>query len=176
MSVNSLPTRIQNDEIVPIPLERESYFYRHSTVKFTFELKNVDNIIIKHSACGMLFLSDKRLMFISDDLNEKFQTFHIKLADIVSSVRSASINFFRNNNNVFSVTNKLRNGAVVNMAIEYDPEDQEDKRIFEDYYGMLITWTSKIPPVTAKNKYFSFKKQTPDQFEQYEPPPPPYST
>ncbi|RHZ44691.1 hypothetical protein Glove_712g26 [Diversispora epigaea] len=171
MSINSLPTRIQDEEIVPIPLEHESYFYRHSPVKFTFELNN----IIKHSATGMIFLTDKRLMFISEDLNEKFQTFYIKLADIVSSVRSVNMNFF-GNNNVFSVTNKLRNGDAIKMSIEYDPVDTEDKRIFEDYYGMLITWTSKVPPVTAKNKNFSFKKSNPsDQYEQYESPPP-YST
>ncbi|CAG8677035.1 8028_t:CDS:1 [Acaulospora morrowiae] len=145
MSVNSLPTRIHNDEIEPDPMEDESYFYRHYPVKFSVEIKNAKNTITKYSPCGMVFITDKRIMFIAEEPtpDDSFETFHIFLEDVVSSVRRVN-KYFRKN--VFSVTITLRTGVIINMDIVYDMEDIEDKRIFEDYYGMLVTWAARTVP------------------------------
>ncbi|CAG8572620.1 16456_t:CDS:1 [Acaulospora morrowiae] len=144
MSVNSLTTRFYNDEKEPDPMEGESYFYRHYPVKFSVEIKNAKNATTKHSAYGMVFITDKRIMFIAEEPTpDGFDTFHIFLGDVVSSVRQIN-KYFRKN--VFSVTITLRTGVIINMDIAYDLEDIEDKRIFEDYYGMLVTWAARTVP------------------------------
>ncbi|CAG8636203.1 3749_t:CDS:2 [Acaulospora colombiana] len=117
MSVNSLPTRIRDDEKVPVPIENESYFYQHSPVKFSVEIKEKKNKNAprRYTAYGMVFITDKRLMFVTEEPTSD------------------------------------GNGTIINMAITYDLEDLEDKRIFEDYYGMLITWATKMVPEKYKN-------------------------
>ncbi|CAG8554770.1 hypothetical protein C2G38_2031734 [Gigaspora rosea] len=143
MNINSLPIRIRNGHKFPIPLENESYYHRHQPVEFSFKLKNSST----YSATGMIFLTDKRFIFIAYEPGQgELESFYFMLADIVSSVVSKSLfsNFF--NHNTLSLDIALKEKNSFTMSITYDYEDIEQKGIFMDYYGMLLSWATKNKP------------------------------
>ncbi|KAF0342379.1 hypothetical protein F8M41_016151 [Gigaspora margarita] len=142
MYINSLPIRIRNGHKFPIPLEHESYYHRHQPVEFSFKLKNTS---MTNSATGMIFLTDKRFIFIAYEPGE-LESFYFMLADIVSSVASKCLfsNVF--NHNTLSLDISLKDKKSFTMSITYDYEDIEQKGIFMDYYGMLLSWATKNKP------------------------------
>ncbi|CAG8694430.1 14447_t:CDS:1 [Dentiscutata erythropus] len=140
MYINTLPIRIRNGHKFPIPLENESYYHRHQPVEFSIKLKNPS---LMHSAPGMIFLTDQRFIFIAyEPSSDGFESFYILLSDISSSVTSKSIfnNFF--NHNTLSLDVTLKDKKSFTMSITYDYEDIEQKGIFMDYYGMMLSWAT----------------------------------
>ncbi len=137
MSINSLETRIKENEKSPIPLEGESYYYRHQPIKFRAEVEGIP--IKKYSETGKIFFTDKRLMFIAQNPspNDDFETFHVMLGDIISSIISTRI--FKKN--TFSIRITLRGGTVIVMSLGFKKKDLVAKKTFEDYYAMLLTRT-----------------------------------
>ncbi|CAI2163183.1 1592_t:CDS:1 [Funneliformis geosporum] len=136
MYINSLETRYKEHERIPIPLEGESYFYRHQPVKFRVEVEGTP--IKQYLETGKIFLTDKRLMFISQlstSIDDNFETFHVMLEDVNSSIISSPRIFKRN---TFTVRITLRNGVVFIMSLGYQRKDLEAKKVFQDYYGMLL--------------------------------------
>ncbi|CAG8437879.1 7992_t:CDS:1 [Funneliformis caledonium] len=136
MYINSLETRYKEHERSPIPLEGESYFYRHQPVKFRVEVEGTPKK--QYSETGKIFLTDKRLMFIAQipsSIDGNFETFHVMLDDVNSSIISSHRIFKRN---TFTVRITLRNGEVFIMSLGYQRKDLEAKKIFRDYYGMLL--------------------------------------
>ncbi|CAG8545481.1 858_t:CDS:1 [Scutellospora calospora] len=159
MYINSLQYRIRNGQKFPIPLENESYYHRHQPVNFTIKLLN--NQPMTNSANGTIFLTDKRIIFIAYKTgSDVFENFYVMLSDIVSSVTAGNVlnNLFYKN--TFSVNITLRDKTIFNMSITYDYDDIEQKRIFEDYYGMLISWATKNKPgkplsISTQNSNFT---------------------
>ncbi|CAG8772614.1 21757_t:CDS:1, partial [Racocetra persica] len=142
MYVNTLPVRIRNGHKFPVPLENESYYHRHQPVEFSIKFKSSP---VVQSATGMIFLTDKRIIFIAYEPSpDEFENFYVMLADVVSSVKQEKSffdfkSYFQHNTLAFEMT--LRDKTSFNMSITYDDEDIEQKGIFEDYYGMLLSKT-----------------------------------
>ncbi|CAG8552473.1 12474_t:CDS:1 [Racocetra fulgida] len=147
MYVNTLPVRIRNGHKFPIPLENESYYHRHQPVEFSIKFKSPPMV---QSATGMIFLTDKRIIFIAyEPSSDGFENFYVMLADVVSSVKQKKSFFDFNSyfqHNTIALEMTLRDKTSFNMSITYDDEDSEQKGIFEDYYGMLLSWATKTKP------------------------------
>src|SRR6266498_1630704 len=135
MYINSLETRFQEGGKFPIPLKDESYFHRHQPIKFHVEIEG--SPIKQYSGTGKIFLTDQRLIFIARKTSsiDDFETFHVMLGDIISSIKFTPQ---KHEKNTFSVRIALKNGVIFIMSLDYEKKDLEHKRIFEDYYGMLF--------------------------------------
>ncbi|CAI2176341.1 13745_t:CDS:1 [Funneliformis geosporum] len=137
MSINSLETRIQENRKFPVPLKSESYFHHHQPIKFHAIIEGTP--LILSAEAGEIFLTDKRLIFIARKPSpiDEFETFHIMLGDITSSI------LFPSKKDTFSVSVTMRSGIEVIMSFSYEKIHLEDKKIFEAYYGMLIAQENK---------------------------------
>ncbi|CAG8449616.1 11707_t:CDS:1 [Funneliformis mosseae] len=137
MYINSLETRIQANGKFPVPLKGESYFHHHQPVKFHAKIEGTPLIIT--SEAGEIFLTDKRIIFITrkpSPIND-FENFQIMLEDITSSI------LFPSKKDTFSVNVTLRSGIEIIMSFSYEKDHLEDKKIFEAYYGMLVAQASQ---------------------------------
>src|SRR5688572_28355359 len=134
MHRNSLETRFQEGGKFPIPLKNESYFHRYQPMKFHVEIEGTP--AKQYSATGKILLTDQRLTFIARKTSsiDDFETFHIMLGDVVSSIVTTQ----KHKEKTFSVRIALKSGIVFTMSLDYKRKDLKHKRIFEDYYGMLL--------------------------------------
>jgi len=133
MCINSLETKFQDNDKIPIPLEGESYYHRHQPVKFKVVVEGTT--VKKYSATGKIYLTDKRLMFIAQEPSDGFETFHVTLRDITSSIKSSPPRFKKKK--VFSVRINLGDDIFI-ISLCYKNQNLGDKKIFEDYYSMLL--------------------------------------
>ncbi|GBB95318.1 hypothetical protein RclHR1_02510012 [Rhizophagus clarus] len=131
--VNSLETKFKDNAKIPTPLEGESYFYRHQPVKFKVVIEGTT--MKEYSATGKIYLTDKRFMFIAQEPSTDFETFHVILRDVISSMRSPPPRFKKKK--VFSVRINMGNDVFI-ISLRYKNKHLEDKKIFEDYLTMLL--------------------------------------
>ncbi|CAG8797943.1 9040_t:CDS:1, partial [Gigaspora rosea] len=95
-----------------------------------------------------------RFIFIAYEPGQgELESFYFMLSDIVSSV--ASKNLF---SNFFNIALKEKNSFT--MSITYDYENIEQKGIFMDYYGMLLSRATKNKPDTITDRPLSINTLT----------------
>jgi hypothetical protein len=133
MYMNSLETKFHDNTKIPIPLQAESYFHRHQPVNLKVVIEGDTK---EYSATGKIYLTDKRLMFVAQEPCNDFETFHIMLSDVVSTIKSPPPRFRKKK--VFSVRINSRNDDILLISLRYKSKHLGDKKIFEDYYSMLL--------------------------------------
>ncbi|CAB4405587.1 unnamed protein product [Rhizophagus irregularis] len=131
--INSLETKFHENTKIPVPLAGESYFHRHQPIKFKVVIEGTT--IKEYSATGKIFLTDKRLMFIAQEPLHNFETFHVMLKDVYSSIKSPPPRFKKKK--VFSVRINIGDEVLI-ISLRYKSKNLGDKKIFEDYYSMLV--------------------------------------